>query len=73
MKKSLVSEDHSSSESFVFLQPDGERSIIMASGSTSIIDGHVARKYFGIYFFLIFTTSNVFIGDEKASKCHDMS
>lgn len=33
-------------ESFIFLQEDGERSIIMATGATSLIDGPAAAASF---------------------------
>jgi hypothetical protein len=40
----LVGAEHTTAESYVFLQPDGERSIIMASGGTSTIDAEVIKN-----------------------------
>eukprot|EP00047_Mylnosiga_fluctuans_P000752 m.201808 g.201808 ORF g.201808 m.201808 type:complete len:576 (-) comp10105_c0_seq19:113-1840(-) len=41
-----VSDKYVTAESYVFLQPDGERSIIMASGATSMIDAAAMTKFF---------------------------
>lgn len=41
-----ASSDFATSESYVLLQDDGERSIVMATGSTSQIDAANAAKYF---------------------------
>ena len=35
----------------VFIQEDGERSIVMAPASTSIIDAQAVQEYFGGYSF----------------------
>ena len=43
----LVDETYTTAESYVFVQEDGERSIIMASGATSMISGETAIKNFG--------------------------
>jgi len=43
-----VKEEYTSSESFVFLQTDGERSIIMAPGATSLINDVIVKKLFGM-------------------------
>eukprot|EP00111_Clytia_hemisphaerica_P017200 TCONS_00050905-protein len=43
----VVKDEYTSSESYVFLQPDGERSIIMAPGATSLINGDAVKKNFG--------------------------
>ena len=42
----LVDETYTTAESYVFVQEDGERSIIMASGATSMINGETAIKNF---------------------------
>jgi len=41
-----VDDNFVSAESYVFVQEDGERSIIMAPGATSLIDQNAVRKYF---------------------------
>ncbi|XP_062508700.1 uncharacterized protein LOC134184942 isoform X2 [Corticium candelabrum] len=41
-----VSKDYTTSECFVFIQRDGERSIIMAPAATSLIDGAAIDQYF---------------------------
>ena len=41
-----ASEDYATSESYVLLQDDGERSIIMATGSTSEINAEAAMEHF---------------------------
>eukprot|EP00037_Helgoeca_nana_P015689 m.146868 g.146868 ORF g.146868 m.146868 type:complete len:581 (+) comp23126_c1_seq6:1356-3098(+) len=42
-----ASSSYATAESYVLLQDDGERSIVMATGSTSEIDGSTATKHFG--------------------------
>eukprot|EP01006_Ploeotia_vitrea_P011990 TRINITY_DN31882_c0_g1_i1.p1 TRINITY_DN31882_c0_g1~~TRINITY_DN31882_c0_g1_i1.p1 ORF type:complete len:541 (+),score=64.57 TRINITY_DN31882_c0_g1_i1:127-1623(+) len=42
-----VSTENTTAESFILSQPDGERTIIMATGATSTIDGVTARRLFG--------------------------
>eukprot|EP00040_Diaphanoeca_grandis_P016497 m.85136 g.85136 ORF g.85136 m.85136 type:complete len:595 (-) comp25835_c0_seq2:324-2108(-) len=42
----VVSDEYTTAESYVLLQEDGERSIIMASGSTSQITAEVAQQHF---------------------------
>ncbi|XP_028413198.1 uncharacterized protein LOC114536040 [Dendronephthya gigantea] len=41
-----VSKEFTTGESFVFVQEDGERSIIMATGATSILNDKIAKQYF---------------------------
>lgn len=41
-----VSNDYTTAESYVLLQPDGERSIIMASGATSLIMASMVERFF---------------------------
>ena len=41
-----VDETYTTAESYVFVQEDGERSIIMASGATSMINGETGIKNF---------------------------
>eukprot|EP00041_Stephanoeca_diplocostata_P017437 m.351297 g.351297 ORF g.351297 m.351297 type:complete len:596 (-) comp20697_c0_seq1:137-1924(-) len=41
-----ASSEYTTAESYVLLQDDGERSILMATGSTSQIDASAARKFF---------------------------
>ena len=38
----------SSKQSFVFVQEDGERSIVMATGATSLMNEKIAKHYFGM-------------------------
>lgn len=46
-----VSDTYTTAQSYVFIQQDGERSIIMASGATSIITKHTVEEFFGKIFF----------------------
>ncbi|CAB4027692.1 aRABinose 5-phosphate isomerase, partial [Paramuricea clavata] len=41
-----VSKKFTTGESFVFVQEDGERSIVMATGATSLMNEKIARHYF---------------------------
>ena len=41
-----VSEEYMTAQSYVFVQQDGERSIIMASGATSLINDKVVYEFF---------------------------
>ena len=43
----LVSDEYTTAQSYVFVQQDGERSIIMASGATSIINKKAVEEFFG--------------------------
>jgi len=41
-----VSDTYTTAQSYVFIQQDGERSIVMASGATSIIKKHIVEEFF---------------------------
>ena len=41
-----VSDQYVTAESYIFLEPEGERSIIMASGATSLINHEAMSKFF---------------------------
>ena len=43
-----VSDTYTTAQSYVFIQQDGERSIIMASGATSIIKKQTVEEFFGM-------------------------
>ena len=43
------------SQSFVFVQEDGERSIVMATGATSLMNRETTTRYFGIVQYFDFT------------------
>ena len=42
-----MSDVYTTAQSYVFIQQDGERSIIMASGATSIINKKAVEEFFG--------------------------
>ncbi len=42
-----MSEEYTTAQSYVFIQQDGERSIIMASGATSLINKKAVEEFFG--------------------------
>ena len=42
-----VSDVYTTAQSYVFIQQDGERSIIMASGATSIMNKKAVEEFFG--------------------------
>ena len=44
LMRALVSKEYTTAESYVILEPSGERSILMASGSTSQITREVSSS-----------------------------
>ena len=62
-----VSPHHTTAESYVFLQPDGERSIIMASGATSTINQAVSSVP-NVFFRSGATTVDVRLGPQTACR-----
>eukprot|EP00462_Mataza_sp_D1_P021607 CAMPEP_0175128752 /NCGR_PEP_ID=MMETSP0087-20121206/5101_1 /TAXON_ID=136419 /ORGANISM="Unknown Unknown, Strain D1" /LENGTH=584 /DNA_ID=CAMNT_0016410845 /DNA_START=47 /DNA_END=1801 /DNA_ORIENTATION=+ len=79
-----VDDSYTTAESYVMLQTDGERSIIMASGATSLIDDVVgtrlSKNFSGVCESSIFTTeisqvplSGVITLLEAAKKCNNIT